>query len=87
MGASPWSKPSATVSDDELVQTAKQLELNPIELPIDDQRRLRAENFAWKIISVLSRVEQSLTRSSYVALTALGYSEDVELVARATARQ
>ena len=55
---------------------------------IDNDRRLRAENFASKIIAILARVsDRNDAYEVYSALVAFAYAEDAEITAHTDVRR
>lgn len=83
MPINPLAKPLTLIDDQTLFDTARRLGLE-IKAPIDDQRRLRAENFAGRIVAMLSRVnDRNDMAQVYSVIAAYAYNGDAKIVSRA----
>jgi hypothetical protein len=82
-----FDKPLTLIDTQELRRVSAQLGLEVPET-IDDHRRLRAENFASRIVAMLARVEdRNDARNVYNTIAAFAYAGDAEIVSHADAKE
>lgn len=77
-----FMKPMSLVDARTIRATAERLGLD-IPEQIDDQRRLRAENFASRILAMLAKVENRNDPAEvYEVVTTFAYNSDAAIAAR-----
>jgi hypothetical protein len=82
-----FSKPGTLIEASAIQAAAGRLGLK-VPTTIDDDRRLRAENFASRIISILARVEDRNNAGQvYAALVASAYVTDAAIIAHDDGRK
>jgi hypothetical protein len=82
MPNNPFTKPLTLIDDQVLHATGERLGFK-FETPIDDQRRLRAENFASRIVTMLGRVEDPGDLGQvYTVLATYAYNADAKIVSQ-----
>jgi hypothetical protein len=80
MQNNPFTKPLTLIEDQVLQATGERLGFE-FDMPIDDQRRLRAENFASRIVAMLTRVENpGDLAEAYTVIATYAYNADAKIV-------
>jgi hypothetical protein len=82
-----FTKPGTLIDASAIQAAAAKLGLK-VPTTIDDDRRLRAENFASRIIAILARVDdRNDVGQVYAALVASAYVADAAIIARDDGRK